>query len=113
MKVFWLTFNAKVPGEPAIRSNLLRFSYREVSDYFPEAYERLILDALSGDSTLFIRADESELAWKLVDTLEAAWNSVDADAPAQQGGLARYGAGTPLAELIAHLEGEHTASRME
>jgi len=102
-----------VPGEPAIRSNLLRFRIREVSDYFPEAYERLILDALSGDSTLFIRADESELAWKLVDTLEAAWNSVDADAPAHQGGLFRYCAGTPLNELIVRMEDEHTALHMQ
>lgn len=95
----WLSFNAKVPGEPAIRSNTLRFSYREVSDYFPEAYERLILDALSGDSTLFIRADESELAWNVIDRLEAAWASSDPDADPAQGGLFMYPAGTSLAEL--------------
>lgn len=35
----------------------------------PEAYERLLLDALQGDASLFTRADEIELAWKLIDVL--------------------------------------------
>jgi len=104
----WLSFNAKVPGEPAIRSNTLRFSYREVSDYFPEAYERLILDALSGDSTLFIRADESVLAWNVIDKLEAAWAFSDPSADPAQGGLCMYPAGASLAELSARL---HEASK--
>jgi len=34
---------------------------------------RLIADALAGDSTLFIRSDEAEEAWRVVDALEAAW----------------------------------------
>jgi len=100
----WLSFNAKVPGEPAIRSNSLRFSYREVADYFPEAYERLILDALSGDSTLFIRADESELAWRLIDRLEAAWAGARPDASPREGGLFRYPAGTALKVLWEQIE---------
>ena len=99
----WLTFNAKVPGEPAIRANSLRFSYREVADYFPEAYERLILDALSGDSTLFIRADESELAWQVIDKIEAAWASVDPKSAPESGGLLKYRAGIPLNDLIAQV----------
>ncbi len=49
----------------------LAFAY---ADHFgdaalPEAYERLLLDALQGDASLFARADEIELAWKLVDRL--------------------------------------------
>ncbi len=99
----WLSFNAKVPGEPAIRSNTLRFSYREVSDYFPEAYERLILDALGGDSTLFIRADESVLAWNVIDKLEAAWATSDPNADPAEGGLLVYPAGTSLAEVRARV----------
>jgi Glucose-6-phosphate 1-dehydrogenase len=99
----WLSFNAKVPGEPAIRANSLRFSYREVADYFPEAYERLILDALSGDSTLFIRADESELAWQVIDKLEAAWASADPKAAPESGGLLKYQAGISLRDLIAQV----------
>jgi glucose-6-phosphate 1-dehydrogenase len=39
----------------------------------PEAYERLILDAMLGDSTLFTRTDEVEEQWKLVDAIIAGW----------------------------------------
>ena len=39
----------------------------------PEAYERLILDAMLGDATLFTRADEIEEQWALVDAIVAAW----------------------------------------
>ncbi len=92
----WLRFNAKVPGMPAIKASELRFSFREVADYLPEAYERLIADALSGDSTLFIRADESEHAWRIVDALEKAWASADTAAAPEAGGLILYPAGSPI-----------------
>ena len=39
----------------------------------PEAYERLLLDCMIGDPTLFTRADEVEAAWTLIDPIEAAW----------------------------------------
>src|SRR5690606_23674559 len=39
----------------------------------PEAYERMLLDALSGDASLFTRADEIELSWRLVDRITSAW----------------------------------------
>ena len=39
----------------------------------PEAYERLILDAMLGDATLFTRTDEVEEQWKLVDAIVSAW----------------------------------------
>ena len=39
----------------------------------PEAYERLILDAMLGDATLFTRADEVDEQWALVDTIVSAW----------------------------------------
>jgi glucose-6-phosphate 1-dehydrogenase len=72
----WLGINAKEPGAARVSPKVLRFSYRERNDaYFPEAYERLIADALAGDSTLFIRSDETEEAWRIVDALEAAWAS--------------------------------------
>ncbi len=38
------------------------------------AYERLLLDAMAGESTLFVRRDEAEEAWKWVDQIAAAWN---------------------------------------
>jgi glucose-6-phosphate 1-dehydrogenase len=40
----------------------------------PEAYERLLLDAMSGDATLFARRDEVEQAWTFIDAIEAAWH---------------------------------------
>jgi len=39
----------------------------------PDAYERLLLDAIQGDASLFARADEIELAWALTDPILAAW----------------------------------------
>jgi glucose-6-phosphate 1-dehydrogenase len=41
----------------------------------PEAYERLLLDAMAGDATLFARRDEVENAWKFIDELEKAWHT--------------------------------------
>ena len=43
----------------------------------PEAYERLLLDAMSGDATLFARRDEVEEAWSYVDAIEVAWREPD------------------------------------
>ncbi len=77
----WLTFNAKVPGRASVESEALRFSYRQKAASLPEAYERLLADALAGDSTLFIRSDETEYAWSLVDRLEEAWEAPDAPPP--------------------------------
>jgi glucose-6-phosphate 1-dehydrogenase len=39
----------------------------------PEAYERLLLECMLGDSTLFTRIDETEYSWRLVDAIEHAW----------------------------------------
>lgn len=97
----WLTFNAKLPGVPAIKASHLRFSWREVSNYLPEAYERLIADALAGDSTLFIRADESEHAWAVIDELEKAWRETDPEALPEEGGLWYYPAFSPIPPLQA------------
>ncbi len=44
----------------------------------PEAYERLILDALRGDASLFARSDEIELAWKVIDGVRAGWEGEEA-----------------------------------
>jgi glucose-6-phosphate 1-dehydrogenase len=40
----------------------------------PEAYERLLLDAMSGDATLFARRDEVDAAWTFIDSIEHAWH---------------------------------------
>ncbi|NNN18594.1 MAG: glucose-6-phosphate dehydrogenase [Acidimicrobiaceae bacterium] len=74
-----LVFGAKVPGQDYnIRSVAMDFSYantfREVSW---DAYERLILDALLGDRTLFLRADEVTKAWEIVEPVQRAFADPD------------------------------------
>jgi glucose-6-phosphate 1-dehydrogenase len=78
-----LHFEAKEPGAGMLtRSVDLEFHYAE--DFgaasLPEAYERLLLDAMQGDATLFTRADEIELAWALTDPILAGWEKPDAAA---------------------------------
>lgn len=67
--------NGKVPGgQMNIKSISLGFSYKETFQVEPpDAYERLLQDAIIGDQTLFIRADEVEAAWSVIDPIEAAW----------------------------------------
>ena len=84
-----LRFGAKVPSAGLrIRSVAMDFGY--MTSFLvetPEAYERLLLDCMIGDPTLFTRADEVETAWKLIDPIEAAWRD---DRPP----LGMYAAGT-------------------
>ena len=70
-----LRFNGKVPGASvAVRPVRMHFSYdTEFGAYTPEAYERLLLEALEGDATLFIRRDEVETAWGIVDPIREGW----------------------------------------
>ncbi len=50
----------------------------------PEAYERLLLDAMAGDATLFARRDEVENAWKFIDELEHAWHKSTTPPPMRE-----------------------------
>ncbi len=53
----------------------LDFHYRNVfSGGLPEAYERLLMDCMAGDQTLFIRHDEVEVAWRLLTPVLEAWS---------------------------------------
>jgi glucose-6-phosphate 1-dehydrogenase len=74
--------NAKVPGGAMnIKSVTLDFNYKTAFQVEPpEAYERLIYDAMIGDQTLFIRADEVEAAWAVIDPIEQGW-AKSKDAP--------------------------------
>ena len=71
-----LAIGAKVPGQGmSIRTVHMDFLYGGAfRTGLPEAYERLILDAMLGDATLFTRADEVDEQWALVDTIVAAWS---------------------------------------
>jgi glucose-6-phosphate 1-dehydrogenase len=64
-----LKFQTKVPDSPqALSSVNMDFHYQDSFEGgLPDAYERLLLDALQGDASLFARSDEIELAWRLID----------------------------------------------
>ena len=72
-----LHFNGKVPGTTlGVRPVRMHFSYdAEFGAYTPEAYERLLLEAIAGDATLFIRRDEVETAWKIADSIRTGWEN--------------------------------------
>ena len=72
------SFQAKVPDTAAdMRSVDMTFHYNEAfgPTAIPEAYERLLFDALKGDASLFTRGDAIELSWRLIDPILAAWES--------------------------------------
>jgi glucose-6-phosphate 1-dehydrogenase len=84
-----LRFGAKVPGQAfMVRDVLMDFSYGAAFlEEPPDAYERLLLDAMVGDPTLFIRRDEVDTAWGIVQPLLDAWGNDGAP-------LAGYAAGS-------------------
>ena len=71
-----LSFQSKAPddGSVELRPTDLRFRYKEAypDAPLPEAYERLLMDALAGDAHLFMRSDEIERAWAIMDPFIAA-----------------------------------------
>jgi glucose-6-phosphate 1-dehydrogenase len=69
-----LRFGAKVPGHAfRVQKASMDFSYESFREQSPDAYERVILDALIGDPTLFIRADEVGRSWRIVDPVMRFW----------------------------------------
>ena len=71
-----LRMQAKIPGA-ALRIEPVKMDFHYGTSFgkaSPEAYERLLLDAMSGDATLFARRDEVEGAWKWIDAIEDAWH---------------------------------------
>jgi glucose-6-phosphate 1-dehydrogenase len=72
-----LILNAKIPGLET-RTQPVKMSFRYATTFgsnTPEAYERLVLDAMIGDGTLFIRGDETETSWKLYTPVLDFWRS--------------------------------------
>jgi glucose-6-phosphate 1-dehydrogenase len=70
-----LSIGSKVPG-PSIEIAPVTMEFRYASSFgveAPEAYERLLLDALNGDGTLFTRGDEVEASWQFITPLHDAW----------------------------------------
>jgi glucose-6-phosphate 1-dehydrogenase len=72
-----VSFAAKVPGSPfRVKTVDLGFSYREAfAEEPPEAYERVLCDALRGDATLFLRSDEVLQSWRVVMPLIEAFEN--------------------------------------
>ncbi len=98
-----LAIGAKVPGQGmTIRTVHMDFLYGGAfRTAMPEAYERLILDTMLGDSTLFTRGDEVEEQWLLVDAMIATWQR---DRP----GFPNYAAGSwgpPSGDDLLHRDG--------
>lgn len=85
-----LIINCKIPGLET-RTQPIKMHFRYATTFgseTPEAYERLILDAMLHDNTLFIRSDETEASWKLCTPILDFWKE------SKHNGLEKYAAGT-------------------
>jgi glucose-6-phosphate 1-dehydrogenase len=93
-----LSLGAKIPGSRMrIRPVNMEFLYgTSFLSQSPEAYERLIMDAMRGDPTLFTRNDEVEAQWRIIDPILASWEHDD----------------SPLAEYLAGSQGPEEAARI-
>jgi len=72
-----IKFNMKLPGGGfAVKTVNMDFHYDDLKNaYVPQAYERLLLDCMLGDATLFARSDAVEACWKFVDPILQAWEN--------------------------------------
>jgi glucose-6-phosphate 1-dehydrogenase len=99
-----LSLGAKIPGtRMRIRPVNMEFLYGTAfMSESPEAYERLLMDAMRGDATLFTRVDEVEEQWRVIDPILEAWSEIP-------GPLPQYpaGSGGP-AEADALIDDGHT-----
>jgi glucose-6-phosphate 1-dehydrogenase len=99
-----LRFQSKVPG-PTVRTHPVTMEFRYATSFGaepPEAYERLLLDTMLGDSTLFARRDEVETAWEWLDPVLKKWENDPRDP-------AGYPAGTwgpPEGDLLLESSGK-------
>jgi glucose-6-phosphate 1-dehydrogenase len=102
-----LNFGSKLPG-PAMEIAPVSMEFRYGSSFGvepPEAYERLLLDCLLGDSTLFTRADEVEASWTWVSRIHRRWAE---EAAQGKTALATYPAGSwgpPAADRLLTADG--------
>ena len=98
-----LEIAAKVPGQAmTLRTVHMDFLYGAAfRSGIPEAYERLILDCLLGDATLFTRADEVDQQWAIVDTIVEGWAGEAPDFPNYEAGTW----GPPSAEELIERDG--------
>jgi glucose-6-phosphate 1-dehydrogenase len=83
-----LSLVAKIPGaRMSVRPVNMEFLYgTSFMSQSPEAYERLIMDTMRGDATLFARNDEVEAAWEICDPILKAWEEIDEPLPQYEAG---------------------------
>ena len=101
----WLSFGLKIPGagyEVAQVSMDFNYSSQACAN-LPDAYERLLLDAMSGDATLYARSDALEASWKFIDPILNRWKERGAD------GLEFYPAGSDGPEGARKMRLEHSS----
>lgn len=91
----YLGLQAKRPGSRLCMSTLeMAVDYQSIFGVkMPEAYQRLLLDCMLGDQTLFARSDSIETAWHLLTPILNAWNS-------RRDGLIEYPAGASVSEIL-------------
>lgn len=102
---------SKIPGAQ-LRLEPVKMDFRYATSFgkgSPEAYERLLLDCMAGDATLFARRDEVQEAWRFIDHIQRAWKDAQAAIP-----MERYVAGTWGPEVADTLleENEHQWRRL-
>jgi glucose-6-phosphate 1-dehydrogenase len=104
-----VSLGAKIPGA-RMRIRPVNMEFRYGTSFLsesPEAYERLILDAMRGDATLFTRGDEIEALWGIIDPILTAWHA-DTTSPIPQ--YPAGSAGPPEADAL--LEGDRRWRRL-
>jgi glucose-6-phosphate 1-dehydrogenase len=96
-----MSFNSKIPGPSTeMRTVNMDFSYGSAfGEELPEAYERLLLDAMLGDSTLYMRKDEVDSAWRFITEILNGWQGTGTPA------VSPYRAGSAGPEAAATLLG--------
>ena len=104
-----LKFQVKQPDTldgTRLRTGTMSFDYASTfgRGAIPEAYERLILDAIQGDASLFMRSDEIERAWAIIDPLVSAVEQTDAPTPSE---YERGSWGPECSDALIAGEGRH------
>jgi glucose-6-phosphate 1-dehydrogenase len=73
----WINIKEPGPGGLRVRQVPLNVSYADLAVRYPDAYERLLLDVVRGNLSLFMRRDEVEAAWSWAEALLAAWDGAE------------------------------------
>jgi glucose-6-phosphate 1-dehydrogenase len=100
----FLQFQAKRPGSKLSLATLeMAVDYQKIFGFqMPEAYQRLLLDCLIGDQTLFARHDSILLAWQLIEPILDAWKSQKDEIFIYESGTSRIDPADKLIQKTGH-----------